>query len=176
MQREAYYIACDVLNQVINEDFLEYQIFENHGFQSDLLKIDVNADLVDIDDITVIKAFPKAFELQDKCDYDAYDVVCEQILAAHMALNPRFETWVNSGIYYQNGVSTWAISKLISELLAMPSITEIAAESILCYALDNGYADLLPTDHSAQSVLKLEHLYWLWFKANNFTLFGQKVA
>lgn len=162
-----------VLGEYIRNDFPYY--LEDYGFTDhSLLGPDPDPEEMTIEAETVLYALPEACLYQDcglKWDEESYYQLQQEVLAAYDHAD-RFEAWCDADL----GVTTDEVCDLISELLAMPSITEIAAESILCYALDNGYVDLLPTDNSTASVLKLEHLYWLWFKANNFTLFGQKVA
>lgn len=161
------------LGVYICDDFPYY--LKDYGFNDpSLLGPDPDPDDMIIEAETVLYALPEACLYQGcglKCDEDAYTQLQQEVLAAYDHAD-RFEAWCDADL----GVTTDEVCDLISELLAMPSITDIAAISILCYALDNGYADLLPTDNGPESALKLEHLYWLWFKANNFTLFGQKVA
>lgn len=162
-----------VLGVFIREDFSYY--LENYGFNDQsLLGPDPDPDDMTIEAETVLYALPEACLYQGcglKWDEDAYTQLQQEVLAAYDHAD-RFDAWCDADL----GVTTDEVCDLISELLAMPSITDTAAISILCYALDNGYADLLPTDNGPESALKLEHLYWLWFKANNFTIFGQKVA
>ena len=162
-----------ILRVYIRDDFPLY--LEDYGFNDrSLLGPDPEPDDMTIEVETVLYALPDACLYQGcglKWDEDAYTQLQLEVLAAYDHAD-RFEAWCDADL----GVTTDEVCDLISELLAMPSITDIAANSILCYALDNGYADLLPTDNGPESALKLEHLYWLWFKANNFTLFGQKVA
>ena len=162
-----------ILRVYIRDDFPLY--LEDYGFNDrSLLGQDPDPDDMIVEAETVLYALPDACLYQGcglKCDEDAYTQLQQEVLAAYDHAD-RFEAWCDADL----GVTTDEVCDLISELLAMPSITDIAANSIMCYALDNGFADLLPTDNGPESALKLEHLYWLWFKANNFTRFGQKVA
>lgn len=162
-----------ILGVYIRDDFPLY--LEDYGFNDpSLLGPDPDPETMTIEAETVLYALPDACLYEGcglKWDEDAYSQLQQEVLESYDH-SDRFAAWCEADL----GVTTDEVSNLISELLAMPSITDIAADSILCYALDNGHADLLPTDHSAQSVLKLEHLYWLWFAANNYTIFGEKVA
>ena len=162
-----------ILRVYIRTDFPLY--LEDGGFNDrSLLGPDPDPEAMTIEAETVLYALPDACLYQGcglKWDEDAYTQLQQEVLAAYDHAN-RFEAWCDADL----GVTTDEVCDLISELLCMPSITDIAANSILCYALDNGFADLLPTDNSTQSVLKLEHLYWLWFAASNYTIFGEKVA
>ena len=162
-----------ILRVYIRDDFPLY--LEDGGFNDrSLLGPDPDPEEMTIEAETVLYALPDACLYQGcglKWDEDAYTQLQQEVLAAYDHAN-RFEAWCDADL----GVTTDEVCDLISELLAMPSITDTAATSILCYALDNGFADLLPTDNSTQSVLKLEHLYWLWFASNSFKLFGQQVA
>ena len=162
-----------ILRGYIRDDFPLY--LEDGGFNDrSLLGPDPDPEEMTIEAETVLYALPDACLYQGcglKWDEDAYTQLQQEVLAAYDHAN-RFEAWCDADL----GVTTDEVCDLISELLAMPSITDTAATSILCYALDNGFADLLPTDNSTQSVLKLEHLYWLWFASNSFKLFGQQVA
>lgn len=162
-----------ILRVYIRDDFQLH--LEDGGFSDrSLLGPDPDPEDMTIEAETVLYALPEACLYQGcglKWDEDAYTQLQQEVLAAYDHAN-RFEAWCDADL----GVTTDEVCDLISELLCMPSITDIAANSILCYALDNGFADLLPTDNSTQSVLKLEHLYWLWFAASNYTIFGEKVA
>lgn len=162
-----------ILGVYIRNDFPLY--LEDYGFNDrSLLGPDPDPEDMTIEAETVLYALPDACLYEGcglKWNEDAYCQLQQEVLESYDH-SDRFEAWCEADL----GVTTDEVCDLISELLCMPSVTDIAANSILCYALDNCFADLLPTDHSPQSVLKLEHLYWLWFASNSFKLFGQKVA
>ena len=162
-----------ILGVYIRDDFPYY--LEDYGFNDrSLLGPDPDPDEMTVEAETVLYALPDACLYQGcglKWDEDAYSQLQQEVLES-FDHSDRFAAWCEADL----GVTTDEVISLISELLCVPSITDIAAEGILCYALDNGLANLLPTDNSAESVLKLEHLYWLWFSANDFKLLGQTVA
>ena len=161
-----------ILGVYIRDDFPYY--LEDYGFNDrSLLGPDPDPDEMTVEAETVLYALPDACLYQGcglKWDEDAYSQLQQEVLES-FDHSDRFAAWCEADL----GVTTDEVISLISELLCVPSITDIAAEGILCYALDNGLANLLPTDNSAESVLKLEHLYWLWFSANDFKLLGQTV-
>lgn len=152
-----------ILGVYIRDDFPLY--LEDYGFNDpSLLGPDPDPEEMTIEAETVLYALPDACLYQGcglKWDEDAYSQLQQEVLESYDH-SDRFAAWCEADL----SVTTDEVCNLISELLAMPSITDTAANSILCYALDNGLADYLPIDHSEQSKRELEHLYLEWHAAN----------
>lgn len=161
--------AWCVLTDYASYDFQSYELPENHGFNRDLLQWGIDADDIDIDATTVFKAFPQSFNLSsafeakaDDFDDEAFDKVAQATLDAFKASNPRLVEWLKFRETFNTELTTDQVCELLCELLPT---TEQAARDILCYALDNGKALLLPTDNGFGSKNSAKALQAEWYEA-----------
>lgn len=151
-----------ILGVYISDDFPFY--LENYGFNDpSLLGPDPDPEKMTIEAETVLYALPDACLYEGcglKWDEDAYSQLQQEVLESYDH-SDRFAAWCEADL----GVTTDEVIDLICELFPKANIAD-NADSILCYALDNGLADYLPIDRSEQSLRNLHHLYLEWFAAN----------